>query len=216
MMNRIEKFADTLKSESRQFAERAIASLRSAGLETANLINRAKTPVNAFADTSLKLNNLSHKSIEKLLKQQVAILRDIIDGGVRRLEMASRAQSVRTLVDRQVSTLPKSRDHAMQNARKTVSLVRDTGEAFGELFKDVVVDISSARKSKPAARKATARKPAAKKASAKKVAAKKTTASRKPAAKKAAAKKTAATKRTTRKAPAKQAESKAPEAAQAA
>lgn len=212
MMNRIEKFADTLKSESRQFADRAIASLRSAGLGTANLISRAKTPVNAFADTSLKLNNLSHKSIEKLLKQQVAILRDIIDGGVRRLEMASRAQSVRTLVDRQVSTLPKSRDHAMQNARKTVSIVRDTGEAFGDLFRDVVVDISSARKSKPAAKKkATGRKPAAKKASAKKK-----TAGRKPAAKKASAKKTAAKKRTTRKAPAKQAESKAPEAAQAA
>ncbi|MFU8896881.1 MAG: phasin family protein [Gammaproteobacteria bacterium] len=213
MMNRIEKFADTLKSESRQFADRAIASLRTAGLETANLISKAKTPVNVFADTSLKLNNLSHKSIEKLLKQQVAILRDIIDGGVRRLEMASRAQSVRTLVDRQVSTLPKTRDHAMQNARKTVSIVRSTGEAFGDLFKDVVVDISSARKAgKPAAKKkATGRKPAAKKASAKKK-----TAGRKPAAKKASAKKTAAKKTTTRKAPAKQAESKAPEAAQAA
>jgi hypothetical protein len=186
MMNRIEQFADNLKAESRMLADRAVAGLRTAGLETADLLIRTKRPVHAFADTGLKLNTLSHKSIEKLLKQQVAALDDILDGGARRLETAARARSVRTLVDGQISTLPKTRDHAVKNARKTVALVRETGDALGDLVKDVVVDISSARK--PAARKAAprkkspGRKPAAKKASAKKQTA------RKAPARKAAAK----------------------------
>jgi len=195
MMNRIEKFADNLKAESRLLADRAIKGMRSAGLETAELLTKSKRPVHAIADTGLKLNNLSHKSIEKLLKQQVAALDDVIDGGARRLEMAARARTVRTLIDGQISTLPKTRDHAVKNAKKTVTLVRETGDALGDLVKDVVVDISSARK--PGRKKAAARPAARKKAP-----------GRKPAAKKTAAK-----KRTVRKAPVKKA---APASAQAA
>ena len=196
MMNRIEKFADNLKAESRTLADRAIHGLRTAGLETAELLTRTKRPVHAIADTGIKLNNLSHKSIDQLLKQQVAVLDDIIDGSAERLEKAARARTVRTLIDGQFAALPKTRDHAVKNAKKTVALVRDTGDAFGDLLKDVVVDIASARKPaakrRPAAKKAAGRKPAAKKASAKKAPAKKA-AAKKRAARKAPAKKSAET-----------------------
>lgn len=199
MMNRIEKLADTVKAESRQLADRAIKGLRTAGLETAGIITRTKKPVHALADTGLKLNTLSHKSIEKLVRQQVATIDEFIDGSAERLEKAARARTVRTLVEGQISSLPQTRKHAVKNAKKTVTLVRETGDAFGDLFKDVVVDISSARK------------PAAKKAATKKAAASKKAPGRKPAAKKTAAK-----KRVARKAPVKKAAPKAAEASQAA
>lgn len=197
MMNRIEKLADTVKAESRQLADRAIKGLRTAGLETAEIITKTKKPVHAIADTGLKFNTLSHKSIEKLVKQQVAAIDDLIDGSAERLEKAARARTVRTLVEGQINTLPQTRKHAVKNAKKTVSLVRETGDAFGDLFKDVVVDIASARK--PAAKKKTAGR-------------KKTAATKKAPGRKPAAKKTAAKKRVARKAPVK----KAAEASQAA
>jgi len=200
MMNRIEKLADTVKAESRQLADRAIKGLRTAGLETAGIITRTKKPVHALADTGLKLNTLSHKSIEKLVRQQVATIDEFIDGSAERLEKAARARTVRTLVEGQISSLPQTRKHAVKNARKTVTLVRETGDAFGDLFKDVVVDISSARK--PAAKKTAATKKAA--------------ASKKAPGRKPAAKKTAAKKRVARKAPVKKAAPKAAEASQAA
>lgn len=196
-MNRIEKLADTVKAESRQLADRAIKGLRTAGLETAEIITKTKKPVHAIADTGLKFNTLSHKSIEKLVKQQVAAIDDLIDGSAERLEKAARARTVRTLVEGQINTLPQTRKHAVKNAKKTVSLVRETGDAFGDLFKDVVVDIASARK--PAAKKKTAGR-------------KKTAATKKAPGRKPAAKKTAAKKRVARKAPVK----KAAEASQAA
>lgn len=196
-MNRIEKLADTVKAESRDLADRAIKGLRTAGLETAGIITKTKKPVHAIADTGLKLNTLSHKSIEKLVKQQVAAIDEFIDGSAERLEKAARARTVRTLVEGQISTLPKTRKHAVKNAKKTVTLVRETGDAFGDLFKDVVVDIASARK--PAAKKKTAGR-------------RKAAASKKAPGRKPAAKKTAAKKRVARKAPVK----KAAEAAQAA
>lgn len=201
MMNRIEKLADTVKAESRELADRAIKGLRTAGLETAGIITKTKKPVHAIADTGLKLNTLSHKSIEKLVKQQVAAIDEFIDGSAERLEKAARARTVRTLVEGQISTLPKTRKHAVQNARKTVTLVRETGDAFGDLFKDVVVDIASARK--PAAKKKTAGR-------------RKAAASKKAPGRKPAAKKTAAKKRVARKAPVKKAAPKAAEASQAA
>lgn len=186
MMNKIEQLADNLKAESRLLADRAVAGLRTAGIETAGLLTRSKRPVHAIADTGLKINNLSHKSIEKLLKQQLAALEDIIDGSAHRLEMAARAPSVKTLVEEQVSTLPQSRDHAVKNARKAVAIVRDTGDAFGDLFKEAVVDVSGAAKpvrrktaGRPAGRKkAAGRKPAAKKRTSRKVTAKKATGKR--------------------------------------
>jgi len=188
MMNKIEKIADNLKTETRMIADRAIASMRTAGLETAGLLTKTKGPVHAIADTSLKLNTLSHKSIEKMVKQQVAALDDLIDGSAHRIEMAAKAKSVKALVDGQISTLPKTRKHAVKNAKKTVALVKDTGDAFGELLKDVVVDISSVRKSaRPVAKKKAVGRPAGKKK----------------VASKAAARKPAAKKRVARKAPAK-------------
>jgi hypothetical protein len=189
MMNKIEQFADTLKSGSRELADRAIKGMRTAGHETADLIVRTKRPVHAVANTGMKLNNLSHKSIEKMLKQQVRMIDDLLDGSAERIETAARARTLKGLLDGQVSTLPKTRKHVVKNAKKTVSLARDTGDAFGDLFKDVVVDISSARKgAKPAAKKKAAGRPAAKK---------------KAPGRKPAAKKTAAKKRVARKAPAK-------------
>jgi phasin family protein len=186
MMNKIEVLADNLKAESRLLADRAVAGLRTAGLETAGFLTKTKGPVHAIADTGLRLNTLSHKSIEKLVKQQVAMLDDLIDGSAHRLQMAAKAKTVKTLVDGQLAELPKTRERAVKNAKKTVSLVRDTGDAFSDLFKDVVVDINSARKS----RKATPRPAARKKAPAKKRAAKKT-AAKKRVARKASVKKAA-------------------------
>jgi hypothetical protein len=188
MMNKIEQLADNLKAESRLMADRAVASLRSAGLETAQMITRTKRPVHAVADTGLKFNTLSHKSIEKLVKQQIAVFDDLIDGSARRLEMAARAKSMKTLVEAQIAMLPKSRDHALANAKKTAAIVRDTGDAFSDLFKDVVVDLSAARPGrKPGRKKKAAGRPAARKAVVRKPRAKKA-AARKPAVRKAAPK----------------------------
>jgi phasin family protein len=199
MMNKIEQIAGNLKAESRLLADRAIEGLRAAGLETAGLISRTKSPVHAFADTGLKFNNLSHKSIEKLLKQQVATIDDLIDGSARRLEMAARAKDVRAMLEAQISTFPKSRDHAVKNARKTVAIVRESGDALGDLLKEaveeVVEEIQSVRPGrKPAAKKAAGR-PRAKKAAARKPAARKV-AARAPA-KKAPVRRTPAKKTTT-------------------
>jgi len=164
MMNRIEQFTDNLKSESRLMADRAVAGLRTAGLETAGFISRTKRPVHAVADTTLKLNALSHKSIEKLLKQQVKMLDTLIDESASRIEKVAKAKDVSDLKD----------------------VIEVDFAAFG-------VQKKAPARRKTTAKKRTTRKAAAKKRTASKSTAKKRT-TRKASPRKASAKKAAASK----------------------
>jgi phasin family protein len=167
MITRIEIVADNLKAESRQLTERAVSSLRAATLETAGLLVRTKRPALALADTGLKINELSHRGIERLLRQQLAAFEALVDGGAKRLETAARAPTLKALVDGQIAVLPASRDAAVKNARKTVEIVRSTGGEFGGIVREAIVDLSGrrpARKAPVRRKKAAARKPAVRKA----------------------------------------------------
>ena len=162
MINNIEKIAENFKTESRLLADRAVAGIRQATLETAGLLSKSKAPVRAAAETSLKLNSVSHKGIEKFVKAQVGAFEDLVDGGSRRLQMAARAKTLKALVDDQVAALPSARDTAIGNARKTVEIATSVPACA----------LSSSKKA--SSRKTSARKASTKKASSRKTSARKT------------------------------------------
>ena len=173
MINNIEKIAENFKTESRLLADRAVAGIRQATLETAGLLSKSKAPVRAAAETSLKLNSVSHKGIEKFVKAQVGAFEDLVDGGSRRLQMAARAKTLKALVDDQVAALPSARDTAIGNARKTVEIVKITFIiALTRATSVPACALSSSKKA--SSRKTSARKASTKKASSRKTSARKT------------------------------------------
>lgn len=189
MIANIEKIAENIKSESRLLADWAVAGLRQATLETAGLLNKSKEPVRAAAKTGLKFNSASHKSIEKLVKAQVTAFEDLVDGGSRRLEMAARAKTLKALFEDQVAALPAARDTAIGNARKTVEIVRSTGDEFTGIVRGAVEAkpvTKPAPKRKTAAKRTTTRKASARKAPGRKKAPARKTTARQASAKKAA------------------------------
>lgn len=135
MNTQIEKLSDEFRTESRAFAGRIVSGLRNATRNTADLLVRTKQPVHTLATAGLKINSLSHDGIEKLLKQQVASFEDLVDGSAHRLEMAARARSLKALVQDQIASLPASRDTAVANARKTLEIVKSTGDGLGTVVK---------------------------------------------------------------------------------
>lgn len=191
MILNIEKFAESVKSESRMLADLAVASLRQATLETAGFVAKSKAPIKVVADTSLKLNNASHKTIEKLLKAQANAFEDLVDGSSRRLEMAARAKTFKGLFEEQVAALPAARDTAIGNARKTVEIVRSSGDQLSGIVRGALEEKPA--KKAPARRKATSKRTTTRKTSAKKSGgARKTSARKAPSRKKAASKAKAA------------------------
>jgi len=191
MLTKIERFAKDLKKEYGSLTKRAIGRVRKATLATADFVSRTRKPVRRIADTGIKLNRISHKSVEKLVKQQAIVVDSAIEGGAKNLKLAARADNLRELVGDQIATLPKARSWAGKNALTTIDIVRETGGEIGGVFRVAPTKVKTARKK--VARKTTA----ARKGATKRVA-KTTTKARKTAtARTASAKK--ATTRTVRK-----------------
>jgi hypothetical protein len=202
MITKIEQLARNVRAEYGTLANRAIKRIRTATLDTADMVASSRKPVRKFTDAGLQINRISHKGLEKLVKQQAHFVDSAIEGGARRLELAARADSFRALVGDQISMLPKSRHWAVLNARKTIEIVKDAGDEIGDVLRATVATPAKTRKTagkSKTTRKAAAktRRPAAKKAAAKKRTAKKRpvkkTSSKKTTAKKASAPKTTRT-----------------------
>ena len=187
MMTKIEKLARDMRAEYGAFADRAIQRLRAATLDTADMIENSRKPVRKFTEAGLRINRISSKGVEKLVKQQATFVDSAIEGGAHRLELAARADSLRALLGDQISVLPKARHWAVLNARKTIEIVKVTGDEIGDVLRTTVAAPApvrktakkTTRKAKGKTRRAAPKKKAARKTTARKAAARKTTA-RKP------------------------------------
>ena len=169
MIVNIEKFARDLRSEYSLLADRAVQRLRDVTLETAELVSKGKSPIRKLADTGIKLNRLSHESIEKLVQRQAAFVEGTLDDGARRLEMAARADSIKVLFGDQIARLPESRDFAVTNARETLEIVRGTGTEISDIVRGAIKDLSAKPAPKRATRKAAPKKTRGRKKTTRKV-----------------------------------------------
>jgi hypothetical protein len=143
MIAKIEKLARDLRAEYGVAADRALDRIRAATMDTAELIAKTKAPVRKLADTSLKINRISHKGVEKLVKSQVNFVEATIDDGAKRLELAARADSFRALVGDQIAAIPATRDRTLTNARKTIEVVRGTGDELGGVLKGTIGELQA-------------------------------------------------------------------------
>lgn len=196
MIDKIEDIARQVRTEAGQRADFVLKSLRQVTVNTAEFIASGKGPIRKIADTGIKLNRVSHKGVEKLVKNQASLLETTLDDGAARLKLAARADSFRALVGDQIASLPASRDRTVGTARKSLDIVVNTGNEIGGIVRGAIVDLRPTQPTaKRVTRKATAtRKKVAKKATAtRKRVAKKASAATKPAAKKAKAVKARAT-----------------------
>ena len=167
MIATIEKFTQDIKAESQLFADRAIERLRAATLQTAAFVAKGKGPVRKLANTGIKLNNISHKSVEKFVKLQAAAIEGAVDASAKHLEQTAKADNVRSLVNGQIATLPASRDRVIGTAVDSVAIVRQAGKEVTKAVRDVVAKPAAPKKKAPA-KKTAAKKSPAKKAPAKK------------------------------------------------
>jgi hypothetical protein len=200
MIAKIEKIAEDLKLESRRIRHDAVARMRALVLETAGAISRSKKPVRTLGSTGLKLNTISHKSLEKLLKTQIDGIEELVDGGAQRLELAANAGTFGELWKGQLDAMPATRTRAIAHARRTIEIVRDTGDELTGAVRAGIAGAPKAKTRKAPAKKAAARKATARKATTRKAASRKKTATRKASTRKAPAASGTVSRKTTAKA----------------
>jgi len=166
----IENSISRIAEQARGRYNKALTAARTRTEKAANRVSQSKKPVNTLSKLSLKLTAVSHRTADKVLKQQKKLLENQIDAFAVRLTAVAEATDVRSLVKTQIRLIPKNAALFANDARTTLSIVAKAGAEVRDLLKGTVSELRGVKKAtvkKPVAKKAT---PARKKAVTKKAA----------------------------------------------
>jgi len=165
--NSISRIADVARG-------RFFSILKGARKQTENaagVVSRGKQPVKTVSRLGLKLTAVSHKTANKVLKQQTRMVENQIDAVASRLHAAATANDLRDLVSTQLRLIPQNASRLVSDARTTLGIVASAGQEAGMLVKSTVAELRSPAKPRKAGKKVA--KKATKTASKKKAPAKK-------------------------------------------
>lgn len=199
MINQMNKLAGNTINQALVVAETIVGVSRAAAEGTSQLMFKVKKPLRDAAGTGIRLNTISHKSVEKLVKVQARAIERSVDAGAARLALAARAPSLKALIDQQVSLLPETQKRLKGDLRDTWQVFVDAGTEIGDTLG--IGKSNGTGKTKPRGKRKSA-------------AVRKTRAGRKPASKRAktktrrVSKKVAAPAKAVKKAPARRAKAK--------
>lgn len=174
MNSQIEQSIDRLTNGARSSVQSLIHTARNRGEQAAGRVRNGKKPLSTLSGLGLKLSAVSHRTTDRVLKQNTALAANQLDAIADRFNSAANASCLRDLVKKQLSMTPQQFARFGSDAKDALAIVVDGGVEARNVIRASISDFSRPAKAKkaPARKKATRRK-AAKKV-AKKVAPKKT------------------------------------------
>lgn len=148
------------------YADSAVQSARGSVRKAADRVTAARAPVKTLAEATQRLNDVSHRYVEQLVRQQVQTLEGVITDGAKRLERAAKAEGFKALVVNQAELMSASRDRLTRDLKATWAIASSTGREIGEVAVETYAQLVHGAKTirKPAARRASARPRKAKRA----------------------------------------------------
>ena len=160
----IENPISDIATKARGRYEDALRGARRRTEKAAARVSEGKKPVRSISKLGVKISGVSHRTANKLWKQQTRLVEKQIDAVAGRLKAAVGAEDLRNLVETQIRLFPENTARLADEAREALSIVRGAGGEIRELVKDTVAELKG---QKPAARKSAARRtPAARTAKA--------------------------------------------------
>ncbi len=141
------------------YADSAVEKVRGSARKAADRVAAARSPVKTLAEATQRLNDLSHRSVEQLVRQQVQTLEGVITDGAKRLERAAKAEGLKALVADQAELMSASRDRLKRDLKATWAIAASTGREIGEVAVETYAQLVHGAKTirKPAARRAPSR-----------------------------------------------------------
>jgi len=179
MNPRIENSINRIAEKARDRYQALLQDARSRTESAAGRVANGKKPVKTLTRLGLKLTATSHRTADKVLKQQTKMIENQIDAVVDRLTAAADANGVRNLVKTQFRMIPENAALFVSDTRAALGIVAGAGAEVRDLIRETAAEL---RGRKPTTTKTAAKKPAAprkkvakKKAISKQAAAPKTT-----------------------------------------
>ncbi len=129
--------------------------------KAAGQVRNGKKPVKAISKLGLKLTAVSHRTTDKVLKQQAKAAAEQIDAIALRLRTAADATSVKELLADQLRMIPENAALLADNARETFSIVAGAGGEVGDVFKNTMTELRGIKTATQAPRRKATGKSAA-------------------------------------------------------
>ena len=158
MNSTIENSISSIAARARGRYQAILTDARSRTERAAGRVAKGKMPVKTFSRLGLKLTATSHRTADKVLKQQTKMVEHQIDAFAGRLAAAAEANSVRDLLMTQFRLIPENAALLANDTRAALGIFVGAGAEVRSLIKDTADEL---RGRKPAAAKATAKAPAA-------------------------------------------------------
>ena len=153
----IENSISEIAQKARGRYEDAVKGARQSTEKAAGRVSKGKKPVKTISRLGLKLSGVSHRTANKLWKQQTRLVEGQLDAVAGRLKAAADAEDLRDLVKTQIELIPENTGRFADEAREALKIFKGAGGEIRELVKGTVAELKG---EKPVTRKATAGKTA--------------------------------------------------------
>jgi hypothetical protein len=141
------------------YADSAVQRARGSAQRAAARVVAARTPVKTLAEATQRLNDLSHRYVEQLVRQQSKALEGAITAGARHLERAARAEDLKGLIADQAELISASRERLKRDLKATWTIAAGTGREIRDVAIETYAQLVHGARTlhKPAARRPSAR-----------------------------------------------------------
>ncbi len=151
----IENSMSEIAQKARGRYEDAVKGARQSTEKAAGRVSKGKKPVKTISRLGLKLAGVSHRTANKLWKQQTRLVEGQLDAVAGRLKAAADAADLRDLVKTQIALIPENTGRFADEAREALKIFKGASGEIRELVKGTVAELKG---EKPVTRKATAGK----------------------------------------------------------
>lgn len=152
MNTKIENTISRISEEARGRFTSLLTNARRQTKAAANTVAKGKQPLNAVSKFGLQLTAHSHKTADKVLKQQTKLVENQINAFATRLSAAASATDFRNLLVTQIRLIPTNASQLVSDTRETFIILASAGQELGSMVKSSVTGFRGTVK--PAARKA--------------------------------------------------------------
>lgn len=164
MNSRLENSISRIAEQARGRYQQILKNSRNGAEMAADRVTGGKKPVKTLFKLGLKLTAVSHRTADKVLKQQAKMFENQIDAFAGSLSAAADATDVQNLLKTQIRMIPENASLLVKDARNALGIVAGAGAEVRDLFKGTVAELRGSKKT-AASKTATPRKKTAKKKS---------------------------------------------------
>ena len=156
---KIEHTISEIADKARGRYEDALKGARDRTEKAAGRVSKGKKPVKAISRFGIKLSDVSHRTVNKLWKQQTRLVEKQIDAVADHLKAASKSEDLKDLVKTQIDMIPEHTSRIADEARDAIGIVKGAGSEIRDIVKGTIDELrgkTSDTKEDPAAKETEA------------------------------------------------------------